>query len=193
MLIYNTQTEGSVVEQIRAAAEQAGVPVVDVTDAPDDTVIGDRSFGADPTTVTDYAGAYARGLRDAGVLPVLKHFPGHGDGSGDSHAGSVVTPPQYEDRQRYVVMTLMYRGTRGADWPYAGAFPGMLTDGIADAGEPAGDDGDLVGQQRVGEHGNLLMCGGFSVRRRSAPVWRRSDPSIDVRRPPSSRTPRRRR
>ncbi|MEW5812732.1 MAG: glycoside hydrolase family 3 N-terminal domain-containing protein [Actinomycetota bacterium] len=68
-------------------------PVVDVTDAPDDTVIGDRSFGADPTTVTDYAGAYARGLRDAGLLPVLKHFPGHGHGSGDSHAGSVVTPP----------------------------------------------------------------------------------------------------
>ncbi len=68
-------------------------PVVDVTSAPDDSVIGDRSFGSDPTTVTDYAGAYARGLRDAGVLPVLKHFPGHGHGSGDSHAGSVVTPP----------------------------------------------------------------------------------------------------
>ncbi|MCB0950814.1 MAG: glycoside hydrolase family 3 protein, partial [Mycobacterium sp.] len=68
-------------------------PVVDVTDAPASTVIGDRSFGSDPTTVTDYAGAYARGLRDAGVLPVLKHFPGHGNASGDSHAGSVVTPP----------------------------------------------------------------------------------------------------
>src|SRR6476659_1546322 len=68
-------------------------PVVDVTDAPDDTVIGDRSFGSDPAVVTDYAGAYARGLRDAGLLPVLKHFPGHGHGSGDSHAGSVVTPP----------------------------------------------------------------------------------------------------
>ena len=68
-------------------------PVVDVTNAPDDTVIGDRSFGADPATVTDYAGAYARGLRDAGLLPVLKHFPGHGHGSGDSHTGSVVTPP----------------------------------------------------------------------------------------------------
>ena len=62
-------------------------PVVDVTDEPDDTVIGDRSFGADPTTVTDYAGAYAQGLRDAGLLPVLKHFPGHGHGSGDSHTG----------------------------------------------------------------------------------------------------------
>jgi beta-N-acetylhexosaminidase len=68
-------------------------PVADVTDEPDDAVIGDRSFGSDPTTVTDYAGAYARGLRDAGLLPVLKHFPGHGHGSGDTHTGSVVTPP----------------------------------------------------------------------------------------------------
>ena len=39
------------------------------------------------------AGAYAQGLRDAGVLPVLKHFPGHGHASGDSHEGGVVTPP----------------------------------------------------------------------------------------------------
>src|ERR1700721_2929654 len=45
-------------------------PDVDVTDAPDDTVIGDRSFGSDPAKVTQYAGAYARGLRDAGLLPV---------------------------------------------------------------------------------------------------------------------------
>lgn len=71
-------------------------PVVDVTDAAADSVIGDRSFGADPQTVTEYAGAYARGLRDAGVLPVLKHFPGHGSASGDSHAQGVVTPPLAE-------------------------------------------------------------------------------------------------
>jgi beta-N-acetylhexosaminidase len=68
-------------------------PVVDVTDAPDDSVIGDRAFGSDPKVVTTYAGAYAQGLRDAGLLPVLKHFPGHGHGSGDSHKGGVVTPP----------------------------------------------------------------------------------------------------
>jgi beta-N-acetylhexosaminidase len=67
-------------------------PVVDVTDAPDG-VIGDRSFSSDPAVVTAYAGAYARGLRDAGLLPVLKHFPGHGHGSGDSHTGEVTTPP----------------------------------------------------------------------------------------------------
>nr|ABP42909.1 Beta-N-acetylhexosaminidase [Mycolicibacterium gilvum PYR-GCK] len=91
-------------DEVRAIARDRGAkmrnlgitvdfaPVVDVSDAPDNTVIGDRSFGADPTTVTDYAGAYAQGLRDAGVLPVLKHFPGHGSGSGDSHVGSVVAP-----------------------------------------------------------------------------------------------------
>jgi beta-N-acetylhexosaminidase len=68
-------------------------PVVDVTDAPDDTVIGDRSFGDDPNNVTQFAQAYADGLRDAGILPVLKHFPGHGHGSGDTHKGQVSTPP----------------------------------------------------------------------------------------------------
>ncbi|ODQ90950.1 beta-glucosidase [Mycolicibacterium flavescens] len=67
-------------------------PVVDVTDAPDNTVIGDRSFGSDPQQVTAFAGAYAQGLREAGLLPVLKHFPGHGHGSGDSHTGFVSTP-----------------------------------------------------------------------------------------------------
>ena len=56
-------------------------------------MIGDRSFGSDPAQVVDFAGAYAQGLRDAGLLPVLKHFPGHGHASGDSHAGGVVTPP----------------------------------------------------------------------------------------------------
>ena len=45
-------------------------------------MIGDRSFGADPATVTRVRRAYAQGLRDAGLLPVLKHFPGHGHGVG---------------------------------------------------------------------------------------------------------------
>lgn len=87
-------------------------PVVDVVDSDtdEDSVIGDRSFGSDPVTVTEYAGAYAQGLRDAGVLPVLKHFPGHGHGSGDSHtAGAVVTPPltQLQDSDLVPYRTLV--------------------------------------------------------------------------------------
>src|SRR5699024_7156325 len=55
--------------------------------------IGDRSYSRDPKTVTKYATAFARGLQDAGILPVIKHFPGHGHASGDSHTGLVTTPP----------------------------------------------------------------------------------------------------
>ncbi len=85
-------------------------PVVDLTQQ--SAAIGDRSFGDDPQTVTEYAGAYARGLRDAGVLPVLKHFPGHGRAAGDSHTGAVSTPPlaelQNEDLVPYRTLTTQH-------------------------------------------------------------------------------------
>lgn len=68
-------------------------PVADITEQPDDSVIGDRSFGSDPALVARYARAFAQGLRDAGVLPVVKHFPGHGHADGDSHQSIVTTPP----------------------------------------------------------------------------------------------------
>ncbi|KAA0017386.1 glycoside hydrolase family 3 N-terminal domain-containing protein [Antrihabitans cavernicola] len=68
-------------------------PDADVSDEPDDAVIGDRSFSNDPAVVTKYADAYIRGMHDAGIQAVIKHFPGHGHGSGDSHKGSVTTPP----------------------------------------------------------------------------------------------------
>lgn len=67
-------------------------PVADVTEQVADDVIGDRSFGADPAVVTRYANAFAMGLSESGVLPVVKHFPGHGHASGDSHQGAVTTP-----------------------------------------------------------------------------------------------------
>ncbi|OYD66557.1 glycoside hydrolase family 3 N-terminal domain-containing protein [Rhodococcus sp. OK302] len=68
-------------------------PDVDVSSQPADSVIGDRSYSDDPEVVVAYAGAYAQGMRDAGIFPVIKHFPGHGSASGDSHTGAVTTPP----------------------------------------------------------------------------------------------------
>jgi beta-N-acetylhexosaminidase len=68
-------------------------PSVDVSDQPRTAVIGDRSFSDDPATVTRYAAAWAAGQQAGGVFGVLKHFPGHGHSSGDSHKGSVSTPP----------------------------------------------------------------------------------------------------
>lgn len=68
-------------------------PTVDLGGQPRTAVIGDRAFAADPAVVATYAGAFADGLRAAGVQPVLKHFPGHGRADGDSHRGRVTTPP----------------------------------------------------------------------------------------------------
>lgn len=93
------------VEQVRSLAAARGrqlrargvtvdfAPVVDLAEAARGGVIGDRSFGTDPRAVTDRAAAFADGLRAAGVIPTLKHFPGHGSGQGDSHSGTVSTPP----------------------------------------------------------------------------------------------------
>ena len=60
-------------------------PVADVNINPDNPVIHYRSFGENPVRVAAKVLAYSRGLEDGGVLPVAKHFPGHGDTNVDSH------------------------------------------------------------------------------------------------------------
>lgn len=70
-------------------------PVLDVGGAPG---IESRSFSDDPAVVATYARAVAQGLLDANVLPVLKHFPGHGRATADSHLELPSTPPIEELR-----------------------------------------------------------------------------------------------
>jgi len=60
-------------------------PVLDVDSNPSNPVIGDRAFSGDPRTVAALGIAFAKGLLSRGILPVGKHFPGHGDTSADSH------------------------------------------------------------------------------------------------------------
>ncbi len=62
-------------------------PVLDVNNNPDNPIIGVRSFGSDPKTVTKMGLAMINGFKAAGILPIVKHFPGHGDTSTDSHYG----------------------------------------------------------------------------------------------------------
>jgi beta-N-acetylhexosaminidase len=79
----------------RAAGTELAALGVTVNFAPDadvlgdsgSTVIGSRSFGSDPRSTSDHVAAAVRGLQGAGVAAALKHFPGHGHTSGDSHDG----------------------------------------------------------------------------------------------------------
>jgi beta-N-acetylhexosaminidase len=61
------------------------LPVADVPALGADPVIGDRAYGADVDQVVAIARAIAQGLMAGGVLPVLKHIPGHGRATTDSH------------------------------------------------------------------------------------------------------------
>jgi beta-N-acetylhexosaminidase len=61
-------------------------PVLDLYGDPDDTIIGDRSFGGDPLAVSALVRPYLEASRAAGIIATAKHFPGHGTTTVDSHA-----------------------------------------------------------------------------------------------------------
>lgn len=72
-------------------------PVADVNTNPANPVIGTRAFGADAQAVARLVAAAVRGYRAAGIIATLKHFPGHGDTSLDSH---LALPTVTHTRQR---------------------------------------------------------------------------------------------
>ena len=61
------------------------LPVLDVPATGAHDVIGDRAFAADPAVIIDLGRAQIEGLLEGGVLPVMKHIPGHGRAEADSH------------------------------------------------------------------------------------------------------------
>jgi beta-N-acetylhexosaminidase len=72
------------------------LPLADVPVGGADAVIGDRAYGTTPDKVAALAGAIAAGLANGGVLPVLKHLPGHGRAAADSHASLPVVTADRE-------------------------------------------------------------------------------------------------
>ncbi|MDR5874470.1 beta-N-acetylhexosaminidase [Halomonas sp. CUBES01] len=75
-------------------------PVLDI-DSGLSSVIGDRSFGADPTQVTELGGALITGLHEAGMAAIGKHFPGHGGVAADSHLALPVDERAFEALKRH--------------------------------------------------------------------------------------------
>jgi len=72
-------------------------PVLDVYSEPDKTIIGDRSMGADPVAVGAFGLSYLKGAERAGIISVVKHFPGHGSTTTDSHRDLPVVEASSED------------------------------------------------------------------------------------------------
>ena len=88
-------------------------PVADVNTNPQNPVINFRSFGEDKINVSQKAWYIAAGMQDAGVVPVAKHFPGHGDTETDSHKALPLIKHSKERLDRIESFPFRYLATRG--------------------------------------------------------------------------------
>lgn len=82
-------------------------PVADVNNNPKNPVIGIRSFGEDPEAVTENAGQFLEGFKEAGVIGVLKHFPGCGNISMDPHEDLPVITASKEELEKVELLPFM--------------------------------------------------------------------------------------
>ena len=105
-------------------------PVADVLTDPANTVIGDRSFGADPDQAGRMVSQETAGLREQGVCATLKHFPGHGDTDGDSHQGFVFSDKTLEELRNCELIPFEDGIRAGAEFVMAGhiSLPNVIGD-----------------------------------------------------------------
>jgi beta-N-acetylhexosaminidase len=133
-------------------------PVVDLDRNPNNPIIGalGRSFSADPDVVVRQASAFIEGLHTQGIAAAIKHFPGHGSSTGDTHLGVVdVTstwdPVELEPFAALVraglpdaVLTAhVFNANLDADYPAtlsAGTITGVLRDRLGWDGVVISDD-----------------------------------------------------
>lgn len=91
-------------------------PTIDINNNPNNPVIGYRSFGEDKERVSRFGIAYMKGMQDAGIMAVAKHFPGHGDTEVDSHLDLPVinkTMQQLDSLELYPFRQLINAGVGG--------------------------------------------------------------------------------
>ncbi len=107
-------------------------PVMDVNSNPQNPVIGNRSFSDDPNVVSEMGIAMMQGLNDAGVIACLKHFPGHGDTSTDSHTSLPVVNKTMEELLKTELVPFKAGIDAGADMIMTAhiQFPNIVTEKV---------------------------------------------------------------
>lgn len=150
------------------------LPIADVAVAGGDEVIGDRAYGSEPGKVAAIAKAIAEGLQLGGVLPVVKHLPGHGRATADSHHRLPVV-----DTDRATLEATDFAAFR----PLAGLPLGMTAHVVFSAIDPvapATTSVTMVGQVIRGLIGfqGLLMSDDISMKALSGTIAERSRASL---------------
>jgi len=80
-------------------------PVADVNTNPDNIIIGPRAFSDDPAVAAPMVTNYLQGLKDAGITGCIKHFPGHGDTTADTHTGYVQSLKTWDEMNQCEMVT----------------------------------------------------------------------------------------
>ena len=83
LVYYNARIMGKELKEVGIDVNCA--PVLDLKYSYAHEIIGDRSFSENPKIVADLGKIFCKGLKDSGIFPVIKHFPGHGRSTYDSH------------------------------------------------------------------------------------------------------------
>lgn len=117
---YDTERARSQFEYIGEGLITAGInvdlaPVLDVTKDPSDHFLGKRIISSDAQTVADIGVACIEGLHDAGVLSVVKHYPGHGAANTDSHDTTPVVEKSIDSLRGYDLVPFRAAIQGGAD------------------------------------------------------------------------------
>lgn len=90
-------------------------PVLDIDSNPLNPVIGDRAFGQTAEIVSAMGIGVFKGIKEEGVIPVIKHFPGHGDTITDSHIGLPVITHSWERLNNFEIVPFKHAIDNGAD------------------------------------------------------------------------------
>ena len=103
-------------------------PVADVWTNPANTVIGDRAYSDDFEQAAELVASAVRGFTDAGVICCLKHFPGHGDTSTDTHEGAAVVSKSLDELRAGEFLPFVSGIEAGADMVMMGHITVTLVD-----------------------------------------------------------------
>lgn len=137
-------------------------PVADVLTNPQNTAIGKRSFGSDPALVSSMVAAEVEGMSETGVLPCVKHFPGHGDTAGDSHTGAVYATRTREEMEACEFQPFIAAIEAGCPLAMVGHIetPNVAADGL-----PATLSPTMIGEVLRGDLGfdGVVVSDSFSM------------------------------
>src|ERR1700761_1948476 len=150
------------------------LPLADVPVAGADAIIGDRAYGTEPGKVAAIARAVTEGLEKGGILPVLKHIPGHGRATADSHLRLPEVKASKSDLERSVFAAFQPL----ADLPMA--MTAHVVFSVLDPVHPATTSATIIAQVIRGAIGfqGLLMSDDVSMNALAGTIAERTRASL---------------